>query len=85
MATEDEREVVVERRVDRANTAAGGFAAVFIVLGVIAAVAIGWWAVGTTPLPDSKVSQVPPAATSPDTTSGPRTTGPEGGSSGKAL
>lgn len=85
MATEDERQVVVERRIDRANTATSGFAAVFIVLGVIAAVAAGWWAVGTTPVPDNKVSQAPPATTSPDTTLGPRTTVPEGGSSGKTL
>lgn len=80
----EEREVVVERRIDRANTAASGLAAVVIVLGVIAAVAAGWWAVGTAPIPDNKISQAPAATTSPDTV-GPRTTAPEGGSPGKAL
>ncbi|MFM9849385.1 MAG: hypothetical protein ACKVP3_19760 [Hyphomicrobiaceae bacterium] len=83
MAAENEREVIVERRVED-NRLSGSLAAVFIVLGVIAAVAFGWWAIGTTPVP-SRVSQAPPGATSPDTTVEPRTTVPEGKIEGKAM
>jgi hypothetical protein len=41
-----DRNVVVERRIER-RTGAGEFAAVVVVLGTIAAVAFGWWSVGT--------------------------------------
>ena len=85
MAAEDEREVLVERRVVEDNRPSGSLAAVFIVLGVIAAVAFGWWAIGTTPVPGNRVSQAPPGATSPDTTIEPRTTVPEGRIQGKAM
>jgi hypothetical protein len=66
----------VERR-----TGAGDFVAVLVVVGTIAAVAFGWWSVGTTPLVEKRVSQAPPSVTSPDKTVQPRTTIPEGGTS----
>jgi len=50
-----------------------------VVLGVIAAIAFGWWAIGTTPVVEKRVSQAPPTVTSPDTSVQPRTTVPEGG------
>jgi hypothetical protein len=75
-----DRDVVVERRVERR---AGGsdLVAMIVVLGAIAAVAFGWWSVGTTPLVEKRVSQAPPSVTSPDTTVQPRTTVREGGAS----
>ena len=72
-----DRDVVVERRMER-RTGAGDFVAVLLVLGAIAAVAFGWWSVGTT---QRRVSQAPPTVTSPDTTVQPGTTIPEGGTS----
>jgi hypothetical protein len=68
MPVDGEKETVIERRVAEAPpTAVGSIASLLIVLGVIAAVALGWWIVGTTPAPDNRTSQAP-AATS-DTTS----------------
>ena len=75
-----DRDVGVERRMER-RTGAGDFVAVLLVLGAIAAVAFGWWSVGTTPLVEKRVSQAPPSVTTPDTTVQPRTTIPEGGTS----
>jgi hypothetical protein len=62
------------------RTGTGSFVAVLMVIGAIAAVAFGWWSVGTAPL-EKRVSQAPPSVTSPDTTMQPRTTIPEGGTS----
>jgi hypothetical protein len=72
-----DKDVVVERRLERAG--AGDMVSVIVVLGVIAAIAFGWWAVGTTPVVEKRVSQAPPTVTSPDTSVQPRTTVPEGG------
>jgi hypothetical protein len=63
MPVDGEKETVIERRVAEAPpTAVGSIASFLIVLGVIAAVALGWWIVGTTPAPDSRSSQAPAAA-----------------------
>lgn len=79
MPVDGAREVFRER--DGARHKAGGsWFALLVVLGVLAAVAFGWWAVGITPPPQQRVSQGPPSVTSPDTTVQPRTTVPEGGS-----
>jgi hypothetical protein len=68
MPVDGEKETVIERRVAEAPpTAAGSITSFLIVLGVIVAVALGWWIVGTTPAPDSRSSQAP--ATTSDTTS----------------
>jgi hypothetical protein len=75
-----DRNAMVERRIER-RTGAGDFVAVLVVLGTIAAVAFGWWSVGTTPLVERRVSQAPTTVTSPDTTVQPGTTIPEGGTS----
>ena len=85
MPVDGDREVLVERRVVEPNRTGGSIASAFIVLCVLTAVAFGWWAVGTAPVPANRVSQSPPATTSPDTTVEPRTTLPEGAVSGKAL
>lgn len=71
-----ESKVVVERRIER-RAGGGPFVAVLIVLGVSAAIALGWWSVGT-PDPELRVSQTPPSIASPDTFVRPRTTVPEG-------
>jgi hypothetical protein len=75
---DEDRDVVVERRVER-RAGGGDLVAVVVVLGAIAAVAFGWWSVGTTPHVEKRVSQAPPSVTSPDTTVQPRTTVREGG------
>ena len=73
-----DRDVVVERRIKR-RAGASELLAVALVLGAIAAVAFGWWSVGTRPLNEKRLSQAPPSVTSPDTTVQPRTTVPESG------
>lgn len=85
MIVDGEREVLVERRVVERDGTGGSIASAFIVLGALAAIAFGWWAVGTAPVPANRVSQSPPATASPDTSVEPRTTLPEGAGSGKAL
>jgi hypothetical protein len=77
---EGDRDVVVERRIER-RAGGGDLVAVVVVLGTIAAVAFGWWSVGTTPVGEKRTSQAPPTVTSPDTMAQPRTTVPEGGRS----
>ncbi len=77
MMIDGNRDVMVERRIERC-TGAGDFVAVLVVLGTIAAVAFGWWSVGTAPLVERRVSQAPPPVTSPETTVQPRTSVPEG-------
>jgi hypothetical protein len=62
MPVDGEKETIVQRRVEAQPSAAGSMASLLIVLGVIAAVALGWWVVGTTPAPDNGAAQ-PPAAT----------------------
>jgi hypothetical protein len=79
MPVDGTREVFRER--SRATESAGSWFAVLVVLGVLAAVAFAWWAVGITPPSEPRVSQAPPSVTSPDSTVQPRTTVPEGGSS----
>jgi hypothetical protein len=49
----------VERR-----TGAGDFVAVLVVVGTIAAVAFGWWSVGTTPLVEKPRTTIPEGGTS---------------------
>jgi hypothetical protein len=73
-------DVLVERRIER-RAGASDLLAVLVVLGAIAAVAFGWWSVGTTPRVEKRVTQAPPSVTSPDTTVQPRTTVREGGAS----
>jgi hypothetical protein len=77
---DSDKDVVVERRLESVERAgAGDIVSVIVVLGVIAAIAFGWWAIGTTPVVEKRVSQAPPTVTSPDTSVQPRTTVPEGG------
>jgi cytoskeletal protein RodZ len=73
-----DRDVLVERRIER-RAGPSDLLALLVILGVIAAVAFGWWSVGTTPLPQNRLSQAPPSVASPDTFVQPRTTVPEGG------
>jgi hypothetical protein len=60
MPVDGDQETVIERRVAGPRpSAAGPMASVLIVLGVIAAVAFGWWVVGTTPAPDGRTPEAP--------------------------
>ena len=79
MPVDGAREVFRERNRGR-DEVGGSWFALLVVLGVLAAVAFGWWAVGITPPAQQRMSQAPPSVTSPDTTVQPRTTVPEGGS-----
>jgi hypothetical protein len=77
-----DKDVVVERRLERVERAgAGDIVSAMVGLGVIAAIAFGCGAIGTTPVEEKRVSQAPPTVTSPDTSVQPRTTVPEGGAS----
>jgi hypothetical protein len=83
MPVDGDQETIIERRVSGPRpSAAGPMASVLIVLGVIAAVALGWWVVGTAPLPDNRSSQAPAASAD---NSAPRATLPEATNSGKPL
>jgi hypothetical protein len=83
MPVDGEQETIIERRVaSRRPSSAGPLASVLIVLGVIAAVALGWWVVGTAPLPDNRASQAPAASADNST---PRAALPEATNSGKPL
>ena len=73
-----DRDVSVERHIEK-RAGASDLLAVVVVLGVIAAIAFGWWSVGTRPVPEQRLSQAPPSVASPNTFVQPRTTVPEGG------
>ena len=63
MPVDGEKETIVQRRVEAQPSAAGSIASLLIVLGVIAAVALGWWVVGTEPAPNNGTTSQTPAAT----------------------
>jgi hypothetical protein len=81
MPIDGEQETFIERRVaGPRESSAGPLASVLIVLGVIAAVALGWWVVGTAPA--NRASQTPAASAD---NSAPHTPRPEDANSGKSL
>lgn len=83
MPVDGEQETIIERRVaGPRSSAAGSMTSVVIVLGVLAAIAFGWWAVGTTPVPDSRTQA--PSTTSADNPAS-RAALPEGAKSGGSL
>ncbi len=83
MPVDGETERVIERRVvEPGSSSTGAIASAVIVLGVIAAVALGWWVVGTAPAPDNRTSQSPSASAGK---SAPSATLPDEANPGKSL